>query len=503
MNLTTKTVQGVGWAGTSQFARLLLQLGITALLARLLTPQDFGLIAMVVVFTNFVMVFRDFGLTAALVQRKALTEEHLSSSFWINIAAGLLLSLAMAGAAQGVALFYSEPRLTQITRVLSLTFFISSFGIIQTASFTKELKFKPLAIIEISAVAISGTVAVLLAFAGFGVWSLVWQQILSSFVRVLFLWAFSNWRPHLLFRWQRVKELLNFGLNLTGFNFVNYFNRNLDNLLIGKFLGSVPLGFYNLAYRLLLFPLGNISSVLGRVMFPALSAIQADKAKVRQAYLRAIRYIAAVTFPMMLGLSVVAPQFVRVIFGPQWGRSVFLVQILALASLPQSIGTTVGWIYNSQGRTDIEFRWGIFSVVIVALSFIIGLRWNVEGVAVAYAIATLLLTYPSFAIPFKLIDLKVSHLFRQLSPILEAVLGMGGIVFALRLFLEDTLKISDLITLASTVAVGTVTYAGLLFILDRGLYREVFQLLRSLRPLPRGIAREEDPGSLQPRERKP
>jgi len=482
MNLTTKTVKGVGWAGTSQAARLVLQFGITALLARLLTPQDFGLIAMTVVFTNFVMVFRDLGLTAALVQRKELTEEHLSSSFWLNIVAGLLLSLAMAGAAQGIALFYGEPRLTQITRVLSLTFLISSFGIVQTALLIKKLQFKHLAVIEISAVALSGVVAVFLAFAGFGEWSLVWQQIISSFTRAIFLWISSKWRPRLLFRWQCVKELLRFGLNLTGFNFVNYFNRNLDNLLIGKFLGSTPLGFYNLAYRLLLFPLGNISSVLGRVMFPALSAIQEDKAKVCRAYLRATRYIAAVTFPMMIGMAAVAPQFVRVVFGPQWERSIFLVQILALVSVLQSIGTTVGWIYTSQGRTDIMFRWGTFSVAIYTVAFIGGLRWDVEGVAIAYAIAAFLLSYPNFAIPFRLIDLRVSCLFRQLSPAFLAALGMGGIVLALGLFLKDSLGAGDLTTLISTVAVGIVSYAALLFILDKEVCREIFQLLHQLKP---------------------
>jgi PST family polysaccharide transporter len=273
MDLTTKTVQGVGWTGTSQFIRLLLQLGITAILARLLTPTDFGLLAMVVVFTNLVMIFRDFGLTAALIQRKGVTEEHLSSSFWINILTGLLLAFLLAALAPVIAYFYGEDRLTLIIIVLASTFFISSFGIVQTALFTKELNFKPLAVIEILAVAISGTIAVFMAFSGFGVWSLVWQQVISSFVIVISLWTLSSWRPKILFQWQRVKELLGFGLNLTGFSFVNYFNRNLDNLLIGKFLGSASLGFYNLAYQLLLFPLSNISSVIGRVMFKAVCVI--------------------------------------------------------------------------------------------------------------------------------------------------------------------------------------------------------------------------------------
>ncbi|TEU00933.1 MAG: MOP flippase family protein [Candidatus Stahlbacteria bacterium] len=501
MNLTTKTVQGVGWSGISRITRLLLQLGMTALLARLLTPNDFGLLAMVVVFTNLVMVFRDFGLTAALIQRKGLAEEHLSSGFWVNVLVGLLLTLLLVALAPAIAYFYGEDRLTLIIMVLASTFFMSSFGIVQTALLTKELNFKPLAIIEISAVAISGTVAIVLAFAGFGVWSLVWQQVISSFVTVIFLWTFSSWRPKLLFRWQRVKELLSFGLNLTGFNFVNYFNRNLDNLLIGKFLGSAPLGFYNLTYQLLLFPLSNISHVAGRVMFPSFSTIQDDKSKVRHSYIRATRYIATVTFPMMIGLLVVAPQFIRVIFGSQWERSIFLVQILALVGLMQSISTLNGTIYQSQGRTDIQFHVGIIFAIIVALFFIIGLHWDVEGVTVAYAIATLLLTYPCFAIPFKLINLKFSYFIKQFNSLFLATVAMGAIVFAFRIFLETTSETSDLVTLISTVVVGIASYTGLLFILDRNLYREVFQLLRQLKPPTQEITWQENYDSQSKKER--
>jgi len=484
MTLTTKTVQGIGWSGVSQIIRLLLRLGITAILARLLTPNDFGLLAMVVVFTNLVMIFRDFGLSASLIQYKGVTEEHLSSSFWINVIIGLLLTLLLIALAPIIAYFYSEDRLRLIIMVLASTFFISSFGIVQTALFTKEMKFKPLAIVEISAVAISGTTSVILAFTGYGVWSLVWQQIIFSFVIVVLLWAFSSWRPKMLFRWQRVKELLGFGLNLTGFNFVNYFNRNLDNLLIGKFLGTAPLGFYNLAYQLLIFPLSNISTVIGRVMFPSLSAIKDDKSKVRYAYIKATRYIATVTFPLMMGLLVVAPQFIRVIFGSQWERSIFLIQILALVSLIQSVASTVGWIYQSQGRTDIMFRWGLFSMIIVTIAFVLGIRWDVEGVTVAYAIATFLLTYPCFAIPFRLINLKFSHFIKQFSSIFLATIGMGGVVFGLRLFLENTIWASGPIILILSIAFGAVIYVGLLFVLDKDLYKEAALLIKHLKPSP-------------------
>lgn len=492
MNLKIKTVQGIGWSGISKILHLLFQFGVTAILARLLTPNDFGLLALVAVFTNFVMIFRDFGLTAAIIQRKGITEEHLSSCFWINILAGFLLTLILIFLAPLISHFYGEARLVHIIMILASNFFISSFGVVKIALFTKEMNFKSLVIVEISAVAISGAVAVVLAFSGFGVWSLVWQQILSNIVRIFFLWIFSNWKPKFMFKWYHVKELLGFGLNLTGSNFVNYFKRNLDNLLIGRFLGSTPLGFYNLAYRLLLFPLSNISSMIGRVMFPSLSVIQNDKNKVCSAYIKATRYIAVITFPLMIGLFVVAPQFIRVIFGLQWERSIFLVQVLAIVSLNQSIASTVGWIYQSQGRTDIMFQWGIFSTIIVTIGFVIGLRWDIEGMAVAYALTIFLLTYPGYTICFRLINLKFSYFIVQFKSIFLAAIGMGSIVFILRYFMETVLGENDLVILIATVITGILSYAFLLYLLEKNIYKEALQLFKQLKLTSQGEVAQEN-----------
>ncbi len=479
--LKTKTVKNIGWSGISQVVRLVLQFVSTAVLARLLTPKDFGLMAMIVVFTNFIMIFSDFGLTAALIQRKELNEEHLSSSFWINVLTGLFLTLLLIALAPVIANFYEEDKLTLIIMVLASTFFISSFGIVQAALIMKGLKFKSLAIIEILSVVISVAVAMFLAFSGFGVWSLVWRHISASLVTLILLWFFSTWKPNFLLKWLRVKELLNFSLNLTGFKFVNYFSRNIDNLLIGKLLGSSSLGFYNLAYRLLLFPITNISRVIGRVMFPSFSFIQEDKNKVSRGYLKVTCYIAIITFPLMIGLLVVAPQFIRVIFGSQWYRSIFLVQILAIVGLIQSIGTLNGTIYQSQGRTDLQFYVGIIFAIIVGFSLAMGLRWDIEGVTVAYAIVAFLLIYPSFVIPFRLIDLKFKHFLKQFNSIFFAIIGMGGFIFGLRIFLENIVQANDLIILILISAFGLVSYISILFVLNKNLVKEIFQLFKQLK----------------------
>ena len=480
MNLRTKTIRGIGWSATSQIARLSMQVVITAILARLLTPSDFGLIAMVAVFSAFVGIFSDFGLSSALIQRKEINNELLSSVFWIGVLLGVLLTLSFAICAPLIAAFYSEPQLIPIIVVLSTTFFIGSLGNTQIALLTKNMNFKALAIISVCAVAVSGTVAVLLAFSGYGVWSLVWNAIVAACVTVPLSWMYSRWVPRVFLALQQVRQVISFGANLTGFSFVNYFARNLDNLLIGKFLGPSPLGLYNLTYNLLLFPLNNISYVIGNVMFPALSIIQHDKQMVRDVYIIANRYIAVVSFPLMTWMLVAAPQLVPVIFGPKWAGAIVLVQILALTAIGQSIGTNIGWIYLSQGRTDIMLKWGILSTIVVVISFFVGLRWGVVGVAAAYTIATYSLAYPGFVIPFRLIQLKVSDFFVQLRTIILASLMLWAIMLSVRVYLEKLGGMPQVVILIIVTALGLLSYLGLMYVLDRELLIGIVKLIGEL-----------------------
>ncbi|MGZ4852906.1 MAG: MOP flippase family protein [Halobacteriota archaeon] len=479
--LKTKTVSGIGWSATSQVARLLMQILISAILARLLTPNDFGLIAMVVVFSNFVAIFSNLGLSSAIVQRKELPEGALSSIFWIGLGTGALLTIALAASAPLIAAFYAEPRLTPLIVFISTTFFISSFGLVPTALLVKEMRFKALSLIGIATLAIAGPISVFLAFAGYGVWSLAWNTVLLSAISVVLTWMYYRWIPHGSFALRDVKGLLGFGMNLTGSSLVGYFQSNLDNLLIGKFLGSAALGFYNLAYNLLLFPLTNISDVVGRVMFPALSVIQHDTQQVRDAYVVANRYIAAVSFPTMTGLIVLAPELIVVVFGPKWVASIPLVQILAVTAIEQSIGISVSWLFLSQGRTDTLFRLNIFTTIVVVISFAVGLRGGVVGVAIAYTVATYALAYPVFAIAFRLVDLKMRYFLARLWPIMLSTLAFGVIAFLLRAALETLGVTNDLAIVIIVAAASLVSYVAFVFALDRELFTETTSMLRQLR----------------------
>ena len=422
-------------------------------------------------FSSFVAIFSDFGLASAIVQKKEVSDEALSSTFWISVGLGALLTIALAASAPLIAAFYSQPRLTPLVVFISTTFFIASFSNVQSGLLMKRMNFKALAVINICAIGISGPIAIFLAFSGYGVWSLAWYTVLSTLIMVVLTWIYARWVPHFLLGLQHVKGLLGFGANLTGSSFVDYFARNMDNLLIGRFLGSAPLGFYNLAYTLLLLPLGNVSDVVGRVMFPALSVIQHDKQKVREAYVDANRYIAAVSFPTMTWLLVTAPQLIRVVYGPKWISAILLVQILSLAAIEQSIGANVGWIFLSQGRTDVLFKLSIFTTIVVAIAFAVGLRWGVEGVAIAYTIASYLMAYPVFAVAFRLVDLKVRHFLAKLRPIILATIAFGIIAFLLRASLERLGVTQNVIILAIVTAASLLTYSVGLFLLDKELLK--------------------------------
>jgi PST family polysaccharide transporter len=282
---------------------------------------------------------------------------------------------------------------------------------------------------------IAGASAIVIAYAGYGVYVLVWQILIHTSMRVIVMWIVTAWTPKLIFDSKAIKDLMEFSLNLFGLQIFNYWVRNADNLLIGKFIGSSGLGIYSRAYSLMLMPVVQINQVLGRVIFPAFSKIQKDKRRIKSIYLRAIYSIGIVSFPIILGLVVVSKEFILVLFGPKWEAAIPVLQVLCLVGLFQSIANTTGWIYNSQGKTRLHFKWGIFGGILTFIAFGIGINWGVMGVAVAYLIRVYAISYFHLAITAKLINLTVKEIIQRLSGVFFAALLMAALVWGLGLVL--------------------------------------------------------------------
>lgn len=474
-SLQKSAVSGVKWSSISQVGRQGMQLLTTVILARLLSPSDFGLVGMAMVVIGFVTIFKDLGTSAALIQRKELSEELLSGIFWVNVTFGLLATVVLALIAPVAANFYHEPRIIPILGLLSLTFFISGLSILQQAILEREMAFDKLAKVELFAIASGSVVGIGTALLGAGVWSLVYQTIVVAVVTTILLWISSKWRPKIIFHWAEVKSISSYSLNLTGFQTFNYFSRNADYLLIGRYLGTQDLGYYTLAYRIMLYPLQSISSVLGRVMFPVFSQMQVDDERFRRAYLKVTGTIALVTLPMMLGLWVIAEPFVITVFGMQWKPVITLLIVLAPVGMVQSIGSTVGTIYQAKGRTDWMFRWGVAAGILVVIAFVIGLQWGIIGVALAYTVTSLILTYPNFAIPFKLINLPMKHLWQALWRPFLCSLIMLMILFGLKTVLPENL--SNGMELGISVFIGVITYLFISWIINRVQIRQILEIV--------------------------
>jgi PST family polysaccharide transporter len=265
---------------------------------------------------------------------------------------------------------------------------------------------------------------------------------------------------------------MSFSVNLVGFNILNYIVRNADNALIGRFLGASDLGFYSMAYRLMLWPLQNISAVIGRTLFPAFSGLQSDRQRLRESYTRATAAIAFVTAPLMCGFFVLREPFIAFVLGPDWALVADILTWLIPIGLLQSIGTGVGSLYMATGRTDVMFKWGLGAGIAFTTAFAVGLQWGVIGVAAAYALMSLLLFWPSLAIPYRLIGLKVSALLLRISPPIASACLMAVIVAAaasvLRVSSEDRP-----VLLMMCILLGMAAYAGLSLVLQREIVRDI------------------------------
>lgn len=479
MSLMKSATRGVFWSGISQFSTQIYQFIVIIILARLLFPEDFGIIGMAVIFTGLVQTINELGLSAAIIQKKNITDSHLSTSFWISFGLGIILCITTVIISPYIADFFKNELVGPVVSVLSIGFVLGSFSVIHSSLLQKNLEFKKLAITEISAAFISGLVSVILALLGFGVWSLVCGSILKNVISVVLLVKVCTWRPSMTFDITSFKELFSFGAHVMGSRFLNFIDSNVDYLLIGKFLSASALGYYTLAYQLSTFPLTKISSIITRVTFPTFSIIQDDNDILRHSYLKVIKYISLVTFPLLAGLIVVAPEFIPIVFGEKWGPMIVPLQILCVAGALKSVGTTVGSILLSKGRADIQFKWNIFTAIVLPIAILIGIRYGITGVAMAITIMSSLFILIIQKIVNDLIDLKFSDYFKALYPATT-----GSILVTISILIYQKLSVYnhlDIFSLISSIMLGIIVYTLVMRIIENDFFEEIKIIITDMR----------------------
>lgn len=439
MNLRSKVSNGLKWTFIDQILSQIVFLVFSIFLARTLSPEMFGIVGMITIFSNFAILFIDLGFSAASIQKKEVSPAQYSSVFWLNLGIGFFMYTLFYISAPMISQLYDQPKLIALIRVICLSFIITSLSAVQANLLIKELQFKKKVIINWIAMLIGYVVAFVLAYTGYGVWALVMMTLTTAVLNSIMYWIVSKWTPLFVFEWKTIKELSNYGFNFLGDSSVNYWSRNFDNFIIAKVLGSNDLGIYTRAYSLMLLPLRNVTTIVTKVMFPAFSQKQDDLQVLKKYYLNIIQYIALVTFPFMIGLSLVSKEFVLLFFGNKWSAMIPILSILSGLGAIQSIISLNGLIYNSLGKVNIAFRVSILTNIVLIIAFVIGVNYGLIGVAYSYLIASALLLIPMYKIAIKQLSISLLEVFDVLRGIMFATLIMAIVLIVINNYTELSL----------------------------------------------------------------
>jgi len=475
-DLKARSVLGGAAMMLGQSAHLVIQTASTIVMARLLTPVDFGLIAMVTAVTGFAALFKDLGLSMATVQKAEINHEQISTLFWINVAVSTTIALITAAVAPAIAWFYGEPRLTLITVALSLVFLLGGLTVQHQALLQRQMRFTALAAIQVISILAGVVAAIAAASMGAGYWALVIMQVVTAVFISSAVWLLCGWRPGRPVRRTDIKGMLLFGANLTGFDTVNYFARNFDNILLGRFWGASALGLYSRAYNIMMLPISQIRGPLNTVAIPALTHLQNDPIRFKMYYIKLITLIAFIAMPLMAFLFVCADQVIYLLLGSQWLGAAAIFKILCINAFIQPVSTTWGLVLVSLGQSKKYLTWGIINSIFISISFILGLPWGAIGVAAAYTIVSYVLLAPTLWYCFRQTPIAIADFFSAIfRPVIASII-MGFVIFTVRSYLSTA---SEIVLLGCSFISGFLTYlivfillpGGLLFLKELSSYR--------------------------------
>ena len=476
MNLRQKAVRGVVWSVIQSWGSRVVSLVVFFLLARLLKPEAFGLVALAGVFVAFMEVFVDQGFSTAIIQRHQLEVEHLNTAFWLNIGIGLLLTLFGITVAGAVANFFGQPQLTLIIRWLSIGFLLNAFSSVQDAIFQRKFAYKALAVRSLLAGVISGVVGVTMAFMNFGVWSLVAQQLTHQLSRGVVLWWASDWRPSLNVSRKHFRELFSFGINIVGISIFNFINSKSDDLLIGYFLGNVALGYYTIAYRLVVIATDLIRAI-SQVAMPGFSTLQQEPERLQRIFYVTTQLATFVAFPVFFGLAALAPTLVQSLLGVQWLQSIPVIQVLALTGIFHTMNSFNTAVIIAMGKPFWNLKIDFTNSICNIAAFALVVHWGIVSVAVAYVICSYLF-FPIYLWTVrKLINIKAAIYFRQFTAPIIASLTMVSILLGTQYLLSHF--VVSQVLLAICLVIGTVIYVLLIILLAPKLFQQVLNLVFS------------------------
>jgi O-antigen/teichoic acid export membrane protein len=437
--LKNTVVQGSMALVLSQGVSFGLSMANTMILARLLVPADFGVIGMVTVFINFLAMFKDAGLSMATIQNDNINSKQISTLFWINGLISLTFGAMILISAPLVSMFYKRPELTAVTAVLSLSFIMQGFCIQHSALLQRHLKFTALAVNDIVAQVVSLVVAAVMAYFGFRYWALVCSAIARAVTLTTLTFYCCPWVPGKMEKGSGVRNMLKFGGNLTASNFVGYLSRNLDGILIGRFIGAGALGIYSRAFTLLMSPLTQIRGPLTTLSLPVLSSLKSEPARFRSFFQKLLDVSISLALPISVYCYLESEFLIRILLGAKWMSAVPVFKIFAVAGIFIATSGAPGVVMLSHGLSKRYLHLTLLTAGITCLSYVVGVFFGISGMAIAYTISSFLIMIPLITFGFRGTPITMRDVLgSMIGPIFAAGMAGAGTYFFMRLMPGDT-----------------------------------------------------------------
>jgi O-antigen/teichoic acid export membrane protein len=482
-DLKEKAIRGGLARLFAQGANFGLRLASLMVLARLLVPRDFGLVGMVTAFTGVLGVFRDFGLSSAAIQRAHVTEEQLSTLFWINLAVGVVLGLIAAAMAPVVAIFYHEPRLVKVTLVLAATFLFNAAGVQHGAHLQRDMRFTALAVINTIGLVVGTAIAIVGAKLGYGYWALVAMTVTLPLTNTVGSWLATGWIPGPPRRNTDMRSMMKFGGTMTTTWLIMYIASNFEKVLLGRFWGGDALGLYGRSYQLVNIPTDNLNSAAGEVAFSGLSRVQDDPPRLRSYFLKGYSLVLALTLPITVVCAVFADDIIRVVLGPKWMAAAPILRFLSPTILVFAIVNPLGWLMGAIGLVKRNLKIGLVVAPVMIIGYIVGLPYGPKGVACAYSTVMLLWALPVIAWAVHGTAISFRDVLWASSHPLASSIAAGGLAFGVRAAYGQYLPPLPRLVLESTVLL--VAFFGLLLFVagQKAFYLELLKGLINRAPV--------------------
>ena len=468
---------GILWTGLSNIASILIFLVTLVVLSRNLTPAEIGIMTMAEMVLGFMKMMNYLGCEHAFIQRRGLDENDLSAGFFFSALVGIVFSVLLYFLTPLITLFFHEGDLNSPARLAALAVFFGSFSVIPRAVLQRTLRFRRLAIIETAALASWSGVAITLVVTGYGVEGVIVGWIVMRAIESLLFYLLSGWRLSIPRSWSGLREMLPFSINLTGQNVVNFVTANIDYVLIGRLLDASMLGYYTMAYRMVTLPHTRISPIINRVTYPLFCALQDRDESLRRGYLLTISIIAMLTFPMVTGLVILAPEVLHLLYGATWLPAAAPLRFLIMVGLLKAVGSAAGSVLLSKGRADIGLRINLALLLCLGIGLAWSSRWGVKGIAIAYS-AILVVAFPVVQrIIGRLIALGLGDILKSLVPATFGSTIMGACILALRPICDHW---GSFPSLAGAIAAGAAIYIVFVRIVYPGYFHRITGLIRRM-----------------------